>query len=143
MTTISMFVSFVSAARPSWLEGRAETELQHPRRVRDVRILLWLAELRVALVDHPRVDVRPIEGVEHLQNPINGCSPTQLEASLDPHVDAVNRCPVEAVAGDQGPIGAQPAGRAADGSRINAGAWRVFSVIAEQVRTAPLEAVRQ
>src|SRR5712691_6487553 len=140
MNKSASFVCFVLAEWPSWFpfaralesERGAEPQLQHPRCVGHVRILLRLAESGVALVGHPRVDVGPVERVEDLEDPVNGRFAAQPEPPLDAHVHALDRLAVEAVSRDERAVGAQTSSGVTDGARVDARARRVLAVVAEQ-----------
>src|SRR6185503_5069348 len=89
------------------LERKTESELRRPWRVCNARVLGRLAVLRVVLLRHIRTVIRMVERVEELHQPFGLDAPAELEALLQPQVDAVNRLADEVIQRNDRPIRSQ------------------------------------
>src|SRR5687767_6688877 len=88
------------AGDPPALEPDSETELHRTRPVRDVRVVDRPPEQRAVNVGRERSEVVVTQHVEYLEDAVNGAPPSEADALLQPHIDAMERGPNEAVALD-------------------------------------------
>src|SRR5688572_33095493 len=73
----------------SSLEPRPEPDLHGARLIRDTVGRVRLPEPRVALVEHPGREVRPVQQVEHLEHRLHRVAAVEVEALHRPQVHAV------------------------------------------------------
>src|SRR5215510_2016628 len=86
------------------LEGRAKSQLQHSRLIRQIVGERWLAVIRIAFVCRICAIVRVIEQVEHFENAVYPDAFGNWQLLLEPHIDAMDRSPYETLARDDGGI---------------------------------------
>src|ERR1051325_6735109 len=72
------------------LEPDPESELHHPRLIRDVAVERWLPELAAASVRDIRTEIFVIEQIEDLERAVEG-HVTRVHALLQPRVESVDR----------------------------------------------------
>src|SRR5258706_11164531 len=125
------------------LELRPETELYHPRLIRQRGARERFSELRVRPVERERLEVRAVEHVEHLDNAVHLHLAAKREALLWSHVNPLDRRLVEAIACDECAVGQEPPARAALQPRIESRGRGREAVVAEDVETAHLETFRR
>src|ERR1041385_1919367 len=90
------------------LEPDPESELHHPRLIRDVAGERWLPELAAASVRDIRTEIFVIEQIEDLERAVEG-DVARADTLLQPRVETVDRLSDDAVARqDGGAIRRQP-----------------------------------
>src|SRR5262245_28716181 len=82
------------------LKGRAKSQLQHSRLIRRTVGERWVAVIRIAFVCRICAIVRVIEQVEHLEDAVDPDAFGNRQLLLEPHIDAMDRSPYEALARD-------------------------------------------
>src|SRR5207253_3002981 len=104
-------------------ERHAETQLDTPRRVREIRARCRLSVLQTRLVGDIASVVCPIEHIEYFHKAIGSQMAGEPQMPLEPHVEPMDRQADEAVARHDRSVRSQPVGsRRADQGRAHAGA---------------------